>query len=75
MDISNYEIEIMRHAFERAIQRKVTPDMIEATILGGSIKRFGKHNAKFFRKYKKFTVICVCEITGLKIKVLTIETR
>ncbi len=75
MDITQYDIEIKRHAFIRAMQRGVTPDMIEATLKGGKIKRFGKNNLKFYKKYKRFSVICVDEITGTKIKIVTIETR
>ena len=75
MDIINYEIEIKRHAFIRAMERGVTPDMIEATLRGGKVKRFGKHNLKFYKKYKRFTVICVGQIEGMKIKILTIETK
>ncbi len=75
MDITHYDIEIKRHAFVRAMQRGVTPDMIEATLKGGKIEKFGKHNLKFHKKYKKFTVICVGEIMGEKIKILTIETK
>ena len=41
MDITQYEIEIKRHAFIRSSERKITPDMVEATIKGGKIKRFG----------------------------------
>ena len=73
MDITKYEIEIKRHAFIRALEREITPDMIEATLKGGKIKRFGKNNVKFIKKYKKFTVICVDEIVGDKIKIITIE--
>jgi len=34
MDITQYDVEIKRHAFIQANQRGVTPDMIEATIKG-----------------------------------------
>jgi len=47
--------------------------MVEATIKGGKIKRFGKNNVKFIKNYKNFTVICVGEIISNKIKILTIE--
>ncbi len=73
MDITQYEVEIKRHAFVRSLQRKITPDMVEATIKGGKIKRFGKNNIKFVKKYKKFTIICVGEISGTRIKIFTIE--
>jgi hypothetical protein len=75
MDISKYEIEIKRHAFIRAVERGITPDMIEATIKGGKIRRFGKNNIKFTKKYKRFDVVCVDEITGNRIKIVTIERR
>ena len=75
MNISQYEIEIKRHAFIRAMERGITPDMIEATIKGGTVKRFGKNNVKFIRKYKHFQVICVDEIIEHRIKIVTIEKK
>ena len=75
MDITQYDFEIKRHAFIRAMQRNITPDMIEATLKGGKIKRFGKNNVKFYKEYKDFTVICVDEIIGNKIKIVTIEIK
>lgn len=75
MDIIKYDIEIKRHAFIRAIERGISPDMIEATIKGGTIKRFGKNNVKFIKKYKHFHVICVDEIVGHRIKIVTIERK
>ena len=72
MDISKYEIVIKQHAFIRAIEREITPDMIEATIRGGKIKWFGKNNVKFTKEYKRFSVICVDEVMGNKIKIVTI---
>ena len=53
MDITQYEFEIKRHALIRAMQRGVTPDMVEATLKGGKIVRFGKNNLKFYKKYHK----------------------
>ena len=75
MDITQYEFEIKRHAFIRAMQRGVTPDMIEATLKGGKIVKFGKHNVRLIKDYKKFTVICVGQMIGTKIKIFTIETK
>lgn len=75
MDITQYEFEIKRHAFIQAMKRGVTPDMVEATLKGGIIKRFGKNNLKFYRRFKRFTVICVDQIIGTKIKIVTIETQ
>jgi len=75
MNISQYDIEIKRQAFTRAMKRGITPDMIEATIKGGTIKRFGKNNVKFIKKYKHFHVICIDEIIGNRIKIVTIERK
>ena len=75
MNFSQFDIEIKRHAFIRAMERGITPDMIEATIKGGTIKRFGKNNVKFIKKYKHCTVICVDEIIGHRIKIVTIEKK
>ena len=57
------------------MQRNVTPDMIEATLKGGKIEKFGKHNIRFIKDYKKFIVICVGQMIGTKIKIFTIETK
>lgn len=73
MDIHRYDIQISRHALLRALERHITPDMVEASIKGGKIQRFGKHGAKLIKPYKDFTVICVGEIKGLAIKIMTIE--
>lgn len=75
MNISQYDIVIKRHAFIRAMERGITPYMIEATIKGGTIKRFGKSNVKFIKRYKHGTVICVDEIIGRRIKIVTIERK
>lgn len=75
MDITQYEFEIKRHAFMRAVQRGVTPDMIEATLKGGKIERFGKHNLRFVKEYKRFAVICVGQMIGTTIKIFTVETK
>ena len=75
MNISGHKIEIKRHAFIRAMERGITPDMIEATIKSGKIKRFGKNCVKFTKKYKHFDVICVDEMTVKRIKIVTIERR
>jgi hypothetical protein len=43
MDITQCDLEIKRHAFIRAMERGVSPDMIEATLKGGRIEVFAKH--------------------------------
>ena len=69
MDRTKYEIDIKHHVFVRALQRKIHPDLIENCIKNGSIERFGKNYVKFITR----AVICVCEIAGLRIKIITIE--
>ena len=71
----DYEIVIMRHAFVRALQRNIHPDMIEATLQSGRMKRFGKNRVKFEKRFKQFAIICVDEIIGNMIKILTIEKK
>ena len=73
MDISKYDIVIKRHVFERAMQRGIHPDLIEDTLLKGKVKRFGKHGIKFISKGSKRTIICVGELIGNKLKIVTIE--
>lgn len=73
MDIPKYELDIKRHAFIRAMQRGLNPDIIENVLKGGKVKRFGKDYVKFTKKYKKFKVVCVGQICGTNIKILTIE--
>jgi len=66
-----YEIEIKHHAFIRAMQRGITPDLVENCIKNGAIERFGKNYIKFISK----STICIGEIVGLKIKIITIKRR
>ena len=73
MDISQYDLIIKRHVFERAMQRGIHPDIIEATLSKGKIKRFGKHGIKFVNKGSKRTIICVGELVGNRLKIITIE--
>jgi len=73
MDVSKYDIAIKRHVFERAMQRGIHPDVIENTLLKGKVKKFGKHGIKFISKGSKRTIICVGELIGNKLKILTIE--
>lgn len=73
MDISRYDIVIKRHVFERAMQRGIHPDLIEDALMKGKINRFGKHGIKFINKGSKRTIICVGELVGTKLKIITIE--
>lgn len=71
MDRTQYDIEIRHHVFIRAIQRGIHPDLIENTIKNGKIERFGKNYVKFISK----SLMCVGEVSGLKLKIITIEWR
>lgn len=46
MDRTQYVIEIKHHAFIRAMERRIHPDLIENCIKNGSIKKFGKNYVK-----------------------------
>ena len=70
-----YRIVIKRHAFVRAIRRKIAPDLVEQTLQHGRMKRFGRNCVRFEKHFRNFTVICVDEIIGNMIKILTIEKR
>jgi hypothetical protein len=71
-----WEIEIKKHAFIRAKQRKIRGWMIYTTIKGGRIQRFGKDGIKFIMKYKKGELVCVGRMQNSnKINILTIEWR
>jgi len=73
MDIIKYDLIIKRHVFEQAMKRGIHPDMIEQTLLNGKMKRFGKHGIKFISKGSKRTIICIGQIIGNQLKVITIE--
>lgn len=71
LDWKDYEIEIRHHVFVRAMERSITPDLIDYCIMNGKVKRFGKNYVKFITK----SLICVGEVSGLKLKIITIERR
>lgn len=66
---------LQRHAFVRAVQRHIHPDLIEDTLKSGRMKRFGKNRVKFEKRFKHFTVVCVDEIIGNVIRIVTIERK
>ena len=75
MDRTKYIIEIKHHVFIRAMERQITPDRIEDTINNGRIELFGNDRLKFIKQGNKKSLICICEIRGLKISIFTIETK
>lgn len=71
-----WEIDIRYHALLRAFQKGISWDMVEATIKGGRIERFGKNRVKFVRRYWGREVVCVDERVGYNtIKIVTVEWR
>jgi len=73
--INNQRIVIKHHAFKRAMQRKIHPDLIEDCLQMGKIKRFGKNKVRFERRLKKRTIICIGEEINNEIKIITIEAK
>jgi hypothetical protein len=73
MDISKYDLVIKRHVFIKALERGIHPDLIEQTLLCGKVERIGKHGIKFVGEGSKRTVICIGEIVGTRLKIITIE--
>ena len=71
MDLSKYDVEIKHHVFIRALERNIHPDLIEDTLQKGKIERFGKHYVRFSSRL----LICIGELTGLKLKIITIELK
>ena len=71
MNRDQYEIVIKHHVFIQAMHRHIDPDLIEKTIKNGKVQRFGKNYVKFISR----SVICVGEISGLRLKIMTIEWR
>ncbi len=49
--------------------------MITATVRNGKMERFGKNNVRFVKPYKRFTVVCVDEMVGNQVKIVTVERR
>ncbi len=69
MDLRGYEIEIRHHVFIRAMQRGISPDLIEKCIITGKHETFGKSYMKFITR----SVICIGEVKGMKVCIITIE--
>ncbi len=55
------------------MKRNINPDLIENTIQNGRIESFGKNYVKFINKGSKRTIICIGEICGSQLKIITIE--
>ncbi|MFH1751396.1 MAG: hypothetical protein ABH821_00440 [archaeon] len=71
----DYKITIRQHVINRAIQRKICPDLIKETIQTGKMKKFGKNRVKFEKKFRRFVITCVDEIIRNTIFIVTIEKK
>jgi hypothetical protein len=75
MDISQYDIIITRHAALRAFERGVKIDTIEGIVLNCQKQTFGKHHAKWIKKYNDISIICIGYIENNTIRILTVEIK
>jgi hypothetical protein len=75
MDISQYEIRITEHAINRAFERGIEPDTLESIVLNCKKTNFGKHYAKWSKKYDDIEIICVGYINNNIINILTVEIK
>lgn len=75
MDVNNYSIEIKHHVFIRAMERGISPDLIEGTIRNGKVEHFAKDRVRFIKIGSKRTIICIGEIRGMTITIFTIEQK
>jgi hypothetical protein len=72
-DLRGYDVEIKHHVFIRAMQRGISPDLIEDTIKSGAVEQFANDRVRFVKKGSKRTIQCIGEIRGTKIIIFTIE--
>ena len=70
-----YEIIFTRHALKRAFGRRIDPDLVEDTISTGKMLRFGKNRVKIFKRFRDKEIICIDEIRGHIIKIVSIASR
>jgi hypothetical protein len=71
----SYRIVFSRHAFSKAMKRGIHPDIIEDCIQHGRIIRFGRKRIKIIKEFREIFVICVDEIIGNTIKIVTIAKK
>jgi len=70
-DVTQYRVRLTKHAADQAWLRCVDADDVMRTIRSGRIERFGKHGVKFISKGKS-AIICVGEVSGDAIKIITV---
>lgn len=75
LDITKFEIELRNHVFIRADERNIDLEFIYTTIKSGKIKRFGKNNLRFEKKFKHFELVCIGQIRGIRLTVLTVYKK
>ena len=69
----NYLVVFTRHAMIRARQRRIPPEMIKECIKTGEMIRFGRNRIKFRKSFRQYAIVCVDEIAGNEINIVTIE--
>lgn len=70
-----YEIFFTQHAFLQAKKRGIHPDLLEETVLQGRFEWFGKNRVKIIKEYYGFTIVCVDEKIGNRIKIVTVTKK
>ncbi len=71
----HYTVVITRHAYIRALQRGIDPELVDDSIVNGKMKRFAKNRIKFEKRFKKFSIVCVDEIIENEIIIVTITKK
>ncbi|PIU21071.1 MAG: hypothetical protein COT15_04220 [Candidatus Diapherotrites archaeon CG08_land_8_20_14_0_20_34_12] len=72
---NGYEVTFSRHAARRTIEKGISADLIEKAIKEGYMLKFGKNRVKIGKRFKEFEVICVDEIVGNRIKIVTVVKK
>ena len=75
MKRNHLRVVVTRHAFKRAKQRGISPDLVFEVLKSGKLKRFGKNRVRIEKEFRKFTAICVDEIYGNTLWIVTVEKR
>ena len=75
MQKGQYRIILTRHAFLQAMKRGIHPDIIESALQQGTMQWFGKNRVKFVKQFRDNAIICVDEVRGDVIVIVTIVKK
>lgn len=75
MDIFQMEIDLSRHALDRANERDVDISLIKNCVRCGKMEVIGKDYLRFTKKFKKRTIICIAQIKKEHITIITVEEK